>query len=68
VEDDDAVVRGLLEGAGLSPPEDQLALLVASYPRTRALVGALYAIPEARYEEPATVYTPLPDEGEEAGG
>jgi hypothetical protein len=58
VSDADAVVRMLLDVAGLAPSEEEIAALVASYPEHRARVEALYAVDAARYESPALIFDP----------
>lgn len=40
--DDEATVRALLAAAGIDPPEDELAAMVASYRGMRAAADALY--------------------------
>ncbi|TMR18724.1 hypothetical protein ETD85_53275 [Nonomuraea zeae] len=47
------MVGQLLAAAGLTVPEDELALLATGYGFQRAGVDALYAVPEARYADPA---------------
>jgi hypothetical protein len=55
-----ATVTRLLAAAGLSPSADEVAALAGTYPRDRAGVDALYAIPEARYTAPALIFDPVP--------
>lgn len=47
------IVGQLLTAAGLTVPEDEIALIAAGYDLQRAGVDALYAVPEARYVDPA---------------
>ncbi|MEV1172661.1 hypothetical protein [Nonomuraea sp. NPDC049784] len=47
------IVGQLLTAAGLTVPEDEIALIAAGYELQRAGVDALYAVPEARYVDPA---------------
>lgn len=49
----DETVRRLLAAARLTVPEDEIALIAAGYDLQRAGVDALYAVPEARYADPA---------------
>ncbi|GAA3566794.1 hypothetical protein GCM10022419_054340 [Nonomuraea rosea] len=51
--DHSEIVGHLLTAAGLTVPEDELALLAAGYGFQRAGVDALYAVPEAQYADPA---------------
>ncbi|UBU17496.1 hypothetical protein [Nonomuraea gerenzanensis] len=48
-----AVVGPLLAAAGLSVPEAEIEVIAAGYALQRAGVDALYAVPEARYADPA---------------
>ena len=54
--DVDRKVRDLLTEAGFNLREDQIATFVAAYPALRAGADALFAVKEARYEEPAVIY------------
>lgn len=56
--DVNAIVRRLLDRAGLSPAPDEVDQLVEAYEANRAEMAALYAIPGVRYEEPALVFDP----------
>jgi len=49
-------VRDLLTEAGFTLREDQIATFVAVYPPLRAAADSLFAVQEARYEEPAVIY------------
>lgn len=49
-------VRDLLTEAGFSLTEEQIAKFVAAYPALRAGADSLFAVDEARYEEPAVIY------------
>ena len=46
-------VRTLLAAAQLPASEAEIARLAAGYPAYRAAADALYAVPEARYADPA---------------
>lgn len=52
-------VRAMLDAAGIPYSEEELEGFVKGYPFLRAGADSLY-IEEARYEEPALVFTPLP--------
>jgi hypothetical protein len=54
--DVETTVRNLLEVAGLSLSEEQIAMYVRIYPKVRAAADGLFAIPEVRYEQPAVIY------------
>jgi hypothetical protein len=47
------VIRKLLDVASLPASEVELAAYAAAYPAQRAGIEALYAVPEARYVDPA---------------
>jgi len=55
---DRQVVETLLAVNGLSPTAAEVDELVASYRPTRAVVEVLWAMPKARYEEPAPTFDP----------
>ena len=46
-------VKTLLDQAGLPASDDEIAAYAAGFAIQRAAVDALYAVPEARYAEPA---------------
>ncbi|MFI5609538.1 hypothetical protein [Amycolatopsis sp. NPDC051903] len=46
-------VRRMLGAAGLPASEAELARYAAAYPAQRSGLDALYAVPAARYAEPA---------------
>jgi hypothetical protein len=50
---DTAFTRALLAAALLPATEPELAALAAGYPLQRAAIDALYAVPAARYVDPA---------------
>jgi hypothetical protein len=52
-------VDALLSVSGLSPLPEERAAFIAGYADTRAAVDALYAVPEARYADPAIGWTTL---------
>ncbi|BBB01860.1 hypothetical protein RVR_9469 [Actinacidiphila reveromycinica] len=54
---DEATARLLLAAASLPADPGELALLTALYPQRRADVDALYAVPAARYADPALRFT-----------
>jgi hypothetical protein len=58
--DDETTVRALLQLAGVSPSEEEVADMVAAYPSTRAIVESLHAMPGVRYEEPAVLFDARP--------
>jgi hypothetical protein len=53
-------VSALLALSELAPPPDDHEFLVAAYPIARAMAAALYAVPEARYAEPALIFHARP--------
>lgn len=50
------LVRAQLAAAGITPSEEEVAAMVAAAPGRLAQINSLYAIAEARYEEPSTVH------------
>ncbi|HWD06930.1 MAG TPA: hypothetical protein VG674_31265 [Amycolatopsis sp.] len=48
-----ATVRRMLDAAGLPASEGELARYAAAYPAQRSGLDALYAVPAARYVDPA---------------
>jgi hypothetical protein len=54
--DVETTVRALLAAAGMSLPDDKVALYVNAYPKLRAAADALFEISELRYEQPAVIY------------
>jgi hypothetical protein len=54
--DDNTTVRALLQLAGVTPTEAEVAEFVAGFASTRAMVDSLYAMPGVRYEEPAVIF------------
>jgi hypothetical protein len=57
---DEDTVRSALAAAGLSPSDDEVAVMVEGYADYRAAIDALYAVPEARYASPALVFSASP--------
>ncbi len=57
--DVEATVRALLEAAGISASDDELAKFVEMYPALREGADRLWH-DEWRYEEPALQFTPQP--------
>jgi hypothetical protein len=49
-------VRMLLEAAGLTASEQELAMLATGYAAQRAGIELLYDLPDARYEDHALVF------------
>lgn len=58
--DTELTVRTFLAAAGLAPSEEEVAALVAAYPRHKAGIESLYAVAETRYESPALIFNPVP--------
>ena len=58
--DVESTVRTLLSVAGLSPSEDEIAILVQAYPGHKAGIESLYAIPEVKYGAPGLVFNANP--------
>ena len=56
--DDRTLVLAALQQYGLSPSPAEVDALVATYPLVRAEMARLYAVDEARYEDPALTYDP----------
>jgi hypothetical protein len=54
--DPSIVIPALLAAAGLTPPQDEIALMIADFPARADAVAKLYAVPEARYEEPGLIF------------
>lgn len=55
--DAEPAVRMLLATAGLEIPEDEVQAFVERYPRMRAALDALHAVPGAADLDPATVFS-----------
>ena len=55
--DPETAVRALLAMAHLTPAEDEVAGLVEGFRAARAAVRLLYAVPGARYDEPAVLFS-----------
>ena len=53
------VVDALLAVNGIAPLPDERDALIAAYPFMRAAVDRLYAVPDARYADPAIGWTTL---------
>ncbi|TNC25149.1 hypothetical protein [Amycolatopsis alkalitolerans] len=54
------VVPALLTAAGLSPLKEEVALMIASFPARVTEIEKLYAVAEARYEEPGLIFRAEP--------
>lgn len=52
-------VRVLLSAAGLTVSDTEFAKFADDYPKWRADLDALYAVPMIKEEEPQTVFSPL---------
>lgn len=52
-DDTTAMVRTMLATAGLPASDEEIAAYAMAYPAHRAGVEALYAVPAARYVDPA---------------
>jgi len=46
---DEATVRALLAAAGISPPDDEVEVMIQMYPALRASADALYTLEAARF-------------------
>jgi hypothetical protein len=57
--DDRAVVRSLLQMAGIEPDLEEIDAMAEAYPASRRSAAALYAVPGIRYEDPALTFDPL---------
>jgi len=47
--DPETIVRALLAAAGIAPPEDEVAKMIASYPGLRAAADGLYTEAISRF-------------------
>lgn len=56
VSDPTTLVKQSLLAAGIDPTEEEVAVLVAATPGRQEAIEKLYAVPEARYEEPCLVF------------
>lgn len=54
------LVPMLLSAAGVTPPADEVAQIVAAYPAMRAGVDALYAVPDLADVAPVLSFSPVP--------
>jgi hypothetical protein len=57
--DPKVIVPALLAAAGLTPLEEEVVVMIAQYPGRAAAIEKLYAVPQARYEEPGVVFRAL---------
>jgi hypothetical protein len=53
------LVPALLQAAGLTPSQEDVSTMVADFPGRAAAIESLYAVREARYEEPDLVFRAL---------
>lgn len=58
-----AQVDTLLTLAGLPASDKEKQTLAGGYPLTRSLIASLWSMPEARYAEPALVFSADPPGG-----
>jgi hypothetical protein len=58
--EDAAIVKMLLDRAGLPASSDELAKLTAGYAKQQADIESLYAVAAARYEAPCLSFNPTP--------
>jgi hypothetical protein len=56
----ETTVRSALVAAGLSPSEEEIASLIATYAEFQGGVETLYAVPETRYASPALIFNAAP--------
>ena len=49
----ETLIAEMLAAAGLSPDEPEVAAIAATYSELRTFIDALYAVPGARYADPA---------------
>jgi hypothetical protein len=61
--DDVATVGKLLGLAGLPASDHEIEVMASSYHITRRQIAALWAMPEARYADPALVFSADPPVG-----
>ncbi|GAA1507693.1 hypothetical protein [Nocardioides humi] len=54
--DPTVLVPQLLLAAGITPAEEEVSAMIAAFPGRQEMLDRLYAIPEARYEEPCLVF------------
>jgi hypothetical protein len=53
------LVPALLQAAGLTPSQEEVATMIADFPGRATAIESLYAVREARYEEPDLVFRAL---------
>ncbi|WP_019930775.1 hypothetical protein [Nocardia sp. BMG111209] len=53
------VVPAMLAAAGVTPLGEEIALMIAEFPARADAIEKLYAVTEARYEEPCLVFHAL---------
>jgi hypothetical protein len=54
--DPQVIVPALLSASGITPPEDEVAALIAGYPAMRKAADMLYDVPATIYESPAMTF------------
>jgi hypothetical protein len=57
---DEAVVKMLMDVAGVPATEEEIAMVASQYGRLKGMIDLLYAVEEARYESPALHFTATP--------
>jgi hypothetical protein len=55
-----AIVKMLMDRAGLPASPDELAKLAAGYAKAQADIESLYAVAATRYEAPCLSFNPTP--------
>jgi hypothetical protein len=58
--DNTALVKLLMDRAGLPASDEELAKLTANYAQTQQSIEALYAVAAAKYEAPCLSFNPTP--------
>jgi hypothetical protein len=60
----ETLVRAVLEDRGVPASDEEIGALVAAYPAFRARLESLYAVTDARHEQPAVSFLPNPNVAE----
>jgi hypothetical protein len=55
-----STIRAMLQQAGLSPSETEIAALAEQHAALKSGIELLYAIPAVRYESPALIFDAAP--------
>jgi hypothetical protein len=53
--DPTTLVKQQLAAAGIAPTDDEVSAIIAATPDRLTAIEAIWAVPEARYEEPCIV-------------